>query len=180
MSQLQGYLIPIIIHFCIEIVSSAVNVLLNVTENLPHTAARYQHWLYLISDDNLDHWDLQRLLLVALLPAYMILLWDRIDIRFSPQMIPRRTFESIEHALLCSFVASWIWSIFVMLYIGWSVPPGRSKLMTWIDLCLESSLTALITWSLCWIPWCLSSLAFGWEEFIDEVQALLHPAFAPN
>lgn len=175
MSQLQGYLIPVVIYVLIEVGISAVNVLLNFSENFPHTAARYQHWLYLLSDDNLDHRDVQQLLLTALIPAYMILFWDGLEIRHPGSWVPRCTFDSIKKAMVCSFVASKSYSIFVMIYIGWSVPPGGSKLMTWIDLWLESTLTASIAMSLCCIPWCLSSLAYGWEEFMADVQDVFHP-----
>lgn len=178
MSQPQDYLKPVIIFISIEIGLSVVNVLFNFTENFPHTAARYRHWLYLISDDNLDHWNLHQLLLTALLPAYMIFFWQGLEIRHPgswPPRPPNRTFDSIKRAVGCSFIASKCYSIFVILYIVWSVPPGGSKLMTWIDLWLESTLTALVSMSLCWIPWCLSSLAFGLEEFIADFLDLFYP-----
>lgn len=166
MSHLQDYLIPLVIYICIEIGLSTVNILLNFAENFPHTAARYQHWLYLISDDNLDHWNLKHLLLVALLPAYLILFWERVEILHSRSRAIRRTFGAIKQALFCSWVASKSYSIFVMLYIGWSVPPGGSKLMTWMDLWLESTLTTSIALSLCCIPFFLSSLETGFDEFV--------------
>ena len=157
-----------------------VNILLNFTENFPHTTARCRHWLYLISDENLDHWDLQHLFLVALLPAYMIFFWEGLERRYPGSWPPKRTFKSIEQAMECSFIASKCYGLFVILYIGWSVPPGGSKLMTWIDLWLESTLTTLVAMILCSIPWCLSSLAYGWREFIADVLDFFRPRFAPN
>lgn len=172
MSQLQGYLIPIIISIVIKAGVSTVDVLLNFSENFPHTTARFQHWLYLLSDDNLDHWHLQWLLLIALLPAYMLLFWDGLEVR---SWNPSSTFGSIKKAMLYSFLASKSYSIFVMFYIGWSVPPGGSKLMTWIDLWLESTLTALVAMGLCSIPFCLASLAYDREEFLADVYELIYP-----
>lgn len=157
-----------------------MNILSNFTENFPHTTARCRHWLYLISDENLDHWDLQHLLLLALLPAYMIFFWDGLERRYSGLRASKRTFNNIKQALECLFNASKNYSLFVILYIGWSVPPGGSKLMTWIDLWLESSLTISIAMILSLIPWCLSSLAYGWRAFIADVLDFFRPPIAPN
>lgn len=172
MSQFQAYLVEGIIHTATEMASSVVNALLNFTENFPHTTARYQHLLYLISDDNLDHWNLQHMLLVALLPAYIMHFWNMLELRHSGLGVPRPTFHDIAVAMRYSFCASKCYSIFVILYIGWSVPPGGSKLMTWIDLCLESTLTAVVAATLWFIPFILANFALGWREVIITAQIL--------
>lgn len=163
MSQFQLYLKLIIICISIEIGLSIVNGLLNFTENFPHTTARCRHWLYLISDENLDHWNFQHLFLIALLPAYMIFFWDGLEMGYLGSWPPIPTFQSIRTGLFYSFVASQCYSIFVILYIGWSVPPGGPRVFTWIDLWLEYFLSAWVAMGLWLIPWCLAGLAYGWR-----------------
>lgn len=77
--------------------------------------------------------------------------------------------------MLYSFLASKSYSIFVIFYVGWSVPSGGSKLMTWVDLWLESTLSALVVMGLCSVPYCLASLAYGWGEFLADLHDLIYP-----
>lgn len=152
-----------------------VNGLLNFTENFPHTTARFRHWLYLISDENLDHWNVQHLFLIAMLPAYLIFFWDRLEMRYLGSWPPKRTFHSLNQAIVRSFFASKYCSTFAILYIGWSFPSGGSRLITWIDLCLESQLSILVAISMWSIPWCLASLAYGWRNLIADILDFFRP-----
>lgn len=178
MSQLEGYLIPIAVVIIIKAGAFIFNIfleaylsLLNFAESFPHTAARYQHWKFLLSDDNLSYWNLQQTLQVALLPSYMIFFWEAIEIRYTGSWPPRSTFNRVHEALFYSWVASKCYSIFVIFYVGWSAPPGGSKLLIWIDLWMESFLTTTAAVFLGHIPLCLSSLAFGWANFKAAVRA---------
>ena len=175
MSQLQGYLIPVGVSIAIKAGDAIFDILLNFTENFPHTTARCRHWMYLLSDANLDYWNLQQMFLLALLPMYLLYFWRGLEDRHPGSWSPEGALVDIEEALVCTFALSKCYSIFVIFYIGWSVPPGGSKLMTWIDLWLESFLTAAVAWILYLIPIALSSLAYGWENFLMDVWLFFQP-----
>lgn len=177
MSQLQGYLVPVIASIVMKIAISAIDALLNFNKNFPHTVARFRHFQFLLSDENLEHWDLQSLLLIAILPTYIILFWEGLETLHQGSWTPRQTFESIQKALFVSYVISKAYSIFVIFYIGWSAPLCGSKLMIWIDLWLESVLTAAALNCLYLIARCLSSVVFGLEILISVLIEFFRPPF---
>lgn len=171
MSQLPAYLFRLVLNIAKWLASQIQR---QFDENFIHSSSRLHHWIYLVSDANLASYDLQQLLLDAILPTYVVLFWWGWKRRWGGDGgADHNAFWDLSTSLMCWILLNGICNFFLALGIIWNTPSISGKVVTAVDLWFEFSCSWIANFCLGSLVFFLAALAFGWEELLWDLELWL-------
>ena len=105
--------------------------------NVPHTWARVWHFIYLLSDANLDLYERGEIL-AAILPLYIYFYHEEIRKYYSGTWISKPIFDDVMNSIMCLRVLQFFHDVLVNISIVFSTPTLSGKLICAFDLWLEA------------------------------------------
>ena len=118
---------------------SEINEMYNniLERNMPHSWARVLHFVHLLSDANLDLYEVRETL-AAILPLYIYFYHEEIRIYYSGTWISKPIFDDVINSMLCLRVLQCLHDTLLNIGIVLSTPTLGGKLVCAFDLWFEA------------------------------------------
>ncbi|KAL8762584.1 MAG: hypothetical protein Q9184_001438 [Pyrenodesmia sp. 2 TL-2023] len=144
-------------------IMSMINI--ELAHNFPQTWTRLHHWLHLLSDQNIDLYTPQDLLL-STIPTYLEFFLLILSVSYHlPRFWPQDPLDGVTDTLLIPvfvFTAAQ-WLLTALQYV-WLQPGIGNKMLAVIDLWTEQLLVFALTWGALQLANLAAYPAFGWDR----------------
>ncbi|KAI4289309.1 MAG: hypothetical protein L6R35_001425 [Caloplaca aegaea] len=139
-----------------------------ILQHLPRTTARFNHWLYLLSDQNLDLYTPQDLL-VFILPLYLEIFLLSLTYYYRPPGFPPNPNRGGAHDYHTSIIiffscVSWV---FTAIEHVWMQPDLPGMCLAVVDVCVEYLCVIMLQKVMLFGIAVLANWIFGWRAVRD-------------
>lgn len=146
-----------------------------IANYLPITCARLNHWVRILSDQNLDLYDTKDLLF-WILPYYLIQFFLTLSFRYQLPNFPLTRIplddmynEWIGPLMYISY-ANWLWTAARHL---WTQPGVARKLCSFVDIYLEGCMVLTVMWLALDLITILAYRAFGLRAVVNTTRQII-------
>ena len=132
-----------------------------VARNLPHTFARYVHFLHLLANANLESYD-YRDFLTAILPLHIFYFHEEIRIYYSGSWIAEPLFDDVVTSLMSVYFVLFFFNSLHSIGLVFDSPGLGGKLMCAVDLWVESACVFSVQFAFVLLVRAWQDRFFGW------------------
>ncbi|KAL8973181.1 MAG: hypothetical protein Q9197_002460 [Variospora fuerteventurae] len=149
-------------------------IILQILQHLPRTTARFNHWLYLLSDQNLDLYTPQDLL-VFILPLYLEIFLLSLTYYYRPPGFPPNPNPGVVYDYHTSIIiifscVSWL---VTAIEHAWIQPDLPGTCLAVVDVCVEYLCVIMLQKAMLFGIAVLANWIFGWRAVRDAFWDIL-------